>query len=851
MSLFVVLAEILFIGDGRLERSVPLLVEAGVNQMGGSVTTAVEYISGAPLQYTLDTPSSENRDTTPRQVEAISELAKGDTRALILTEGMPLDKIVRWHQPAETVATFAAIARAANPGVRVFLTEGWPSLDSGVVVNLEADPASDIPWRERIETEGDIWRAIAAKASEDPLGGPITVIPVAQAIGRLADEIAAGRVPGITEMKDLFEDSETPNGRGAYFVAMVQLAAMTGKSPEGLPARLLRSWPSRDWVLSEEQAAIFQRIAWEEVQAFQALPPLAIAEPVSAPAEVAAATPEDEAVAEIPPAPVPDIIDMPGVTNPSLFLGLSGVSDWSVQLPFLDLMKTARPWIGQLSGQWGSWGPEELAATGALDKNGWPKFVPAGLTSLATLVLTDMPQDGQGLRGRYVVRYEGSASLTIEGSATMVSREPGRVLFDYEPRSGPVILTITEIDSGNPIRNITIVREDRMAAFDAGEIFNPDWLARLRGVKGVRFMDWMATNNSTQARFEDRPHLDDYTWAQKGVPLETMIALSNALDADAWFTLPHLVDDNYARRFAEMVRDGLEDDRQVWLEYSNEVWNWQFQQASWAEEQGKARWGRQYSWVQYYALRASEIAAIWTEVFGPDADRRLVRVIATQTGHLGLEPQILEADEVMAEGKPAPATNFDAYAITGYISADLGGEDKVKTVRGWINDSVAAAERDAAAKGLSGDDAAAYVAQHRFDAAIPLAAQELRDGRLTGSSDYSLLWFTDKALPYHAAVAARHDLRLVMYEGGTHVVGLGAALDDDLLTAFFSAFNYSDEMGAIYKDLLNSWAQVSDAPFNQFVDVANPTKWGSWGALRHLGDNSPRWEAVATGCDGC
>jgi hypothetical protein len=31
---------------------------------------------------------------------------------------------------------------------------------------------------------------------------------------------------------------------------------------------------------------------------------------------------------------------------------------------------------------------------------------------------------------------------------------------------------------------------------DAGEIFNPDWLARMRGVKALRFMDWMATNDS-------------------------------------------------------------------------------------------------------------------------------------------------------------------------------------------------------------------------------------------------------------------------------------------------------------------------------------------------------------------
>ncbi len=851
MSLFLALAEILFVGDGRLERTVPLLVEAGINHMGGSVTAAVDMIGGAPLEYNLKTPSSTDRDAVPPEVEALSELQKGETRALILSEGMPLAAIVDWHEPAITVATYAAVARAANPDVRVFLTETWHSLDSGVVIDKKNDAGSDIPWRERIEIDGDIWRAIAAKASEDSFGGEITVIPAGQAIGRLADEIAAGRVPGISRIEDLFKDNKYPNGRGAYFIAMVELAALTGKSPEGLPARLLRSWPTRDWVLSDEQAAIFQRIAWEEVQAFDALPPLTIEASVSLPAETATVAVVATEIAEIPPAPVPDVIDLPGVANPSLIVGLAAVADWSTQLPFLDLMKSGRQWVGHLPDQWGGWGQEELVSVGALDDHGWPTRIPSEVVSLSTLVMTDMPSDSLGLRGRYVVRYQGTGNVKIEGIGRQVSSEPGRVLFDYDPGPGFVMVTIDATDKADPVRDITIVREDRVAAFDAGEIFNPEWLARLRGVKGVRFMDWMATNNSGQSRFEDRPEVDDYTWTEKGVPVEIMVALSNALDADPWFTLPHMADDDYVRRFAEIVRDGLETDRQVWAEFSNEVWNWQFYQAAWAEEQGMARWGEKYKWVEYYALRATEVAAIWTEVFGKDAEARLVRVISTQTGYRGLESQILDAEQVIAEGKPPPAQGFDAYAITGYFAANLGQESKVPIVRGWIEESVAAAEAAAAEQGLSGDAAVAYVAQHRFDAAIPKVAEELRDGRWTGDTEDTLLWNTTRVFPYQAKVAKDHGLQLVMYEGGSHVVGIGGAVDDPLLTDFFTAFNYSPEMGAMYQDLMKGWARVTDAPFNQFFDIGNPSKWGSWGAMRHLGDTNPRWDALAAGCDGC
>lgn len=851
MSVLLALAEILFIGDGRIERTVPQLLEAALNRMGGSVTVAVDFIDGAPLQYNLDTPTQPDRSTSPPKVEALSLLQQGETRAVVMTEGMPLDKIVKWHEPVDTITTFAAIARAANPDVRVFLTEGWPNIDSGKVVNSD-DPDSGVPWRERIDSERDIWRAIVQKANDDPLAGRITVIPVAQAMGRLDDEMRAGRVPGLTGIGDLFEDPQTPNGRGAYFIAMVEVASMTGKSPEGLPARLLRALPSRDWSISEEQAAIFQRIAWTEVQAYQALPPLTIAEPVVAPTTVAAADPAAQPdVAEIPPAPVPDVIDLPRIENQSLFLGLNGVNDWSAELPFLDVMKTSRSWSGQLPGQFGGWDVADLTAAGALDADGWPTLVPEGLENVFTLVLTDLPADGLGYRGRYVLRHDGKATVTIGGGGKQVSSEPGRVLFDFEPGPGPVVVALTDIDRADPIRNITIVREDRVAAFDAGAIFNPDWLARIRGVKGVRFMDWMATNNSSQSRFDERPKPSDATWTVKGVPVEIMIALSNELDADPWFTLPHLADDDYARQFATMVRDGLEKDRRAWVEYSNEVWNWQFQQAGWAEEQGLKRWGEKSSWVQFYALRASEIAAIWTNVFGAEADARLVRVISTQTGWKGLEPLILESPLVMAEGKPAPAESFDAYAITGYFSGRLGQEDKLPEVRNWISESTGVAEAAAAEKGLTGDEAAAYVAAHRFDAAIPVAAEDLRDGSLTRDAEDSLVDNIDNVFPYQADVARAHGLKLVMYEGGTHVVGIGPAVDDPLLAEFFVALNYSPEMGALYADLLKGWAAVSDQPFNQFVDVTNPTKWGSWGAMRHLGDTSPRWEALRTGCGAC
>ena len=85
-----------------------------------------------------------------------------------------------------------------------------------------------------------------------------------------------------------------------------------------------------------------------------------------------------------------------------------------------------------------------------------------------------------------------------------------------------------------------------------------------------------------------------------------------------------------------------------------------------------------------------------------------------------------------------------------------------------------------------------------------------------------------------------------MYEGGTHIVGIGAQVDDERLTEFFQHFNYSNEMGELYRSLIDSWYTGGGRLFNAYADVYIPTKWGSWGALRHLEDRNPRWDALVT-----
>ncbi|MDR7124404.1 hypothetical protein [Pseudotabrizicola sp. 4114] len=843
MGFLALLTDVLFVGHSLIGPDLPPLVEGGLRLMERPASVSAQIINGAPLRFNLE------NSATAEGVDARAELAKGQTEVLILTEAIPLAEHLRWNDTPGAIAAFAELARAGNPDVRVFVYETWHSRTGAVV---EGDPNSALPWRERLTADLPLWEGALRDSGAD-----VALIPAGQAMARLADAVAAGTVPGVASMDAFFSDDIHPSDKGRYFVALVHMAAITGTSPEGLPAQMTRTWQSREAVIAADLAAVLQRLAWEAVSGYSPAAATAAAGPAQGPVQAAVDAPEAEAVDPVP-APAPPmaqaVIDpavLTPITNPNLALGLHGITDWSVQQPFLDVMKTAREWTGHLPGQYGGWDHDRLAAAGALGPNGWPIAIPPEITGISTLVLVDLPADAGGVAGRYLVTYAGKGGLRIEGRAQNVVIGDGMAQFDFTPGEGGVVLTLDAIDAVDPIREIVIVREDRAALLAQGQIFNPDWLSRLRGVKTIRLMDWMRTNDSKLAHLEDRPKPEDYTWTRIGAPVEVMVALANELDANPWFTMPHLASDALVRFYAETARDGLEPGLVAHVEFSNEVWNWQFDQAAWAEEQGRIRWGGDSKWVQYYALRAGEVATLWADVYGDEASTRLVRILATQTGWLGLEDQILTAPDVIAEGGVAPATLFDAYAITGYFSALLGSDEKAAMVRDWIAESEAAARTVAQAQGLQAAEAEAFVAAHRFDLAVARAVPELESGAVTGKPEDSVADYLTRTLPHQAQAAAAHGLRLMMYEGGSHVVGHGAQVDDDLLTAFFVHLSYTPEMAQLYDRMLQGWTAVTPEPFNAFVDLASPGKWGSWGALRHLGDDNPRWQVLAKGCNGC
>ncbi|MGJ8616305.1 MAG: hypothetical protein ACSHWS_05655 [Sulfitobacter sp.] len=833
---------ILMVGHSLFGVDGPDMLQAALRAGQGQGTVQAQIINGAPLRYNWE--QSDNAEG----VDARAVLPNGGTSHLILTEAIPLTNHTQFSDTEVYAQAFFGLAVAANPDTKVYLQETWHSLNSGTGVAVEYDDNADVPWRTRLDQDLPIWQGIVASVSAGNRSetASIELIPAGQAMARLYDEIAADRVPGITGIQAFFSDDIHLSDLGHYFVAMVQYASVTGADPLGLPNAFKDRWGKAFDAPDPDLARTLQRIAWEAVQAYDgsAVTPVPPATPARA--ATAPSAPTGPPVTTLPDTPAADVVQAAAGTAPgdgAVGMGLASVADWSTQQPFMDIMKTARPWLGHKPGSYGGMEYAELVAGGYLDDDGWPLKMPRELSSIGTLILTDLPEAAVSLKGRYRLRFDGKGVIEVSGRAENVRYGTGEVTFDFTPGPGGVDIRVQRINTTNPPRNITVVKQDNADRFNNGAVFNPAWTSRIGGFRALRFMDWMETNNSTLSAWADRPEPGDVSYAS-GVPVEVMVALANELETDVWFNMPHLADDDYVRRFALYVRDHMDPKLKIYVEFSNEVWNWQFEQARWADVQSRARWNEDDKWMQFYGLRAAEVAGIWSDVFGDQAEARLVNVISSQTGWLGLEGDVMDAPLAQAEGRAAPADAFDAYAITGYFGGILGADDRKAQVKGWLDESLTRAQAAAKAEGLSGEAAQTYVAEHRFDHATTLAGRDLYDGAVSDDVNDTLTDLIGRVWPYHVAVAEARGLDLIMYEGGSHIVGLGAQIDDPELTAFFQHLNYAPEMGSLYTTLLAGWQAVGGQLFMAYSDVYAPTKWGSWGGLRHLDDHNPRWDAL-------
>lgn len=511
-----------------------------------------------------------------------------------------------------------------------------------------------------------------------------------------------------------------------------------------------------------------------------------------------------------------------GNDNPTLSFGLAPINDWGTNSPFIDIMKIARNWIGHEEGTWGGFSGGDLSAGGYIDENGWITGIPDGLDSVGTVWNWGSGGEIESRKGTYVLAYEGEGTIQMK-NVTILEQANGRIVFEnIKGRSMELLITETDPDkTGDYIRDISVVHEDHVDLYEAGAVFNPDWLDVVSDSRELRFMDWMGTNGATIDSWDDRAEVTDAIWRSKGgVPVEIMVQLANEAGVDPWFNMPHTADDDYIREFATYVRDNLDPELTARVEFSNEVWNFAFTQAHWAQDKSIEEWGED-AYLDYQAMRATQVAVIWEDVFSETTDHpELINVMGAQTANAWAANRLLTAPRWELhdpDGYVDPASVFDELAITTYFG--------VSTIsKGALRAELLAAIADPSI------DTNAWLAEKLMDPDYSKSIPQIQNE-----------WAQIKA------VADQHGLDMVAYEGGQHVhhsFAVSGLTDEQTsaLTAFMTDFVRSQEMADLYSTLWDAWAEVSDGAFMQFGDVGPSSKWGSWELLDDLDDSTPRSE---------
>ncbi len=360
---------------------------------------------------------------------------------------------------------------------------------------------------------------------------------------------------------------------------------------------------------------------------------------------------------------------------------IAGLSDYMTEMPLVDLMHHCRSWMTS-NVVWVSDGENEWD-TGFIDQipkdeNGYPLSLPYYIAEAETLqaVHTIWAYLYGWPEGNYTLLYDGDGDFVLSGDLTTVSQEPGRIILQFTPpenEEGQFVLQITRSDVNNHIRNIRLLMPGAEQTYETMPYYS-EWFNKLQPFKIIRFMDWGYTNNwgneyswecydedsdTLKVEWEERSQLYNYTWAtNKGVPYEVMIDVCNKLNADMWICVPHSASDDYIFQLATLLKNNLNPSLKIYVEYSNEIWNWMFGQTQWLYKFGCVNKGKE--WPEGIVPYIQNCMDIFSNVFNDDITR-LVRVVGVQSSWLDVSQRIVFN---MRSG------SFDAFAPAAYFGID-------------------------------------------------------------------------------------------------------------------------------------------------------------------------------------
>ncbi len=376
-------------------------------------------------------------------------------------------------------------------------------------------------------------------------------------------------------------------------------------------------------------------------------------------------------------------------------------------------------------------------------------------------------KDGHPPPGDYALTWSGSGRIDVTHGAQVTSAAPNRVELNIAATSGGIDFRRT-----GSVRDVHLLPRG-WASTDSS--FHPTFIDRLRPFRVLRFMDWQRTNTTTQVRWSDRPLPTAPQGTRDGVALELMIELCNELRADAWFCMPDTADDDYVRRFARMVREKIHPDATIYIEWSNELWNEQFEQTQRLADAGSGM--RTDGYFQTWAEQSRRDFELWGQVWEGQEDR-LVRVLGVQLTNVWMSEKLVAK---------MPPGSFDALAPSTYFN---------------------------------------FTRKQRRDMPTDVTANQLAEILQANILQDNTRWYQE-----HGDLAEDHGVRLISYEGGQHADAQG----NDRLPWYDALLELQTipQIRILYDQNLAAFKDAGGDLFMAFNDVSKPGKFGAWGHLEY------------------
>jgi hypothetical protein len=493
-------------------------------------------------------------------------------------------------------------------------------------------------------------------------------------------------------------------------------------------------------------------------------------------------------------------------------VNVGGVNDYAVESFFVDAMKQSRHW-GSPQTPW-----DESAQ---VDKLGWPTQ-DAGVVVLCCLAdaggNSELPGTYSltfsGIATVGFVAYNGTVSNMAYNTATNTSTADVTLADSGSGTSLMLAFTNTQRTQNSPVgsgvTNVTLIRPQiapngQAWWTSATQVFTNPFLALLQPFSTLRFMDFTSTNGENVHEWRQRTTPKMATQqSPNGAAWEYAILLANTLHKDVWLNVPDQVDSKYWTQLATLFKTTLDPSLHIWLEYSNEVWNYSFPQArrNQLDAQRIVRADRasplalhchalkncRYVWAErLIGLRALQIGQTFASVYGANAGDVLRPVFATQVGQTYFVGLVMG---MITEAFGPPSKYLYAIAQAPYWSGDNS-----------IDGLTAQQELDNAA------------------ADIPALAQPEHD---------------------FAVWATNYGLHSVTYEGGPGMSGSAS------LQAKIDA-NRDPEMGTLVAESIRNAISSDVSLYMYYNDAGAYSQYGMWGLTEDVFDlATPKLTGVAS-----